>query len=139
LALAGATNSRTELFINGTSPGSETNDAEDMAQDSADDATEDENNRQTEPAYLPEPLPEPPKPKPTPKIYDSDSNRLQGTITLDVDPATNLIAVDTCPVIRTRTFIIGQEPRKYCGPEYHKKASASPPATAQRARPPNRN
>ena len=48
--------------------------------------------RQTEPAYLPEPLPEPPKPKPTAErpIYDGDSNRLQGTITLDVDPATGL-------------------------------------------------
>ena len=140
LAQADSTSTRAELFINGTSPGSGTNDAEDMAEDSADtDAAEDENNRQTQPAYLPEPLPEPPKPKPTPRIYDSDSNRLQGTITLDVDPATNLIAVDTCPVIRTKTFIIGQEPRKYCGPEYHKKASASPPATAQRARPPKRN
>ncbi|HEV2905123.1 MAG TPA: PBP1A family penicillin-binding protein, partial [Pyrinomonadaceae bacterium] len=139
LAQADSISSRAELFINGTSPGSGTNDAEDMAQDSSDaDATEDEINRQTEPASLPDPLPEPPKPKPTPKIYDGDSNRLQGTITLDVDPATGLIAVDTCPVIRTRTFMIGQEPRKYCGPEYHKKASASPPATAQRARPPNR-
>ena len=91
LAQADATSSRAELFINGTSPGSETNDAEDMAEDSSDgDGTEDENNPQTEPASLPDPLPEPPKPKPTPKIYDGDSSRLQGTITLDVDPATGL-------------------------------------------------
>ena len=59
-----------------------------------------------------------------------EANKLQGTITLDVDPATGLIAVDSCPVIRTKTFIIGQEPRKYCGPEYHKKAPP-PPATSR--------
>jgi hypothetical protein len=59
---------------------------------------------------------------------------LQGTITLDIDPTTGLIAVDSCPVIRTRTFIIGQEPKKYCGPEYHKKAQPSPPAPGTRAR-----
>jgi penicillin-binding protein 1B len=115
---------RSELFINGTAPGSENGEAnEDMADQTA-DGTEDETNRQTEPASLPpEPLPEPTKPKPTPKpkdIYDDDSStRLQGTITLDIDPATGLIAVDSCPVIRTKTFIIGQEPKKYCGPEYH--------------------
>jgi len=69
--------------------------------------------------------PEPPKPKPTPKAkdgYDDESaTKLQGTITLDIDPTTGLIAVDSCPVIRTKTFIIGQEPKKYCGPEYHNK------------------
>ena len=32
--------------------------------------------------------------------------------------------MDSCPVIKTRTFAIGQEPKKYCGPEYHKKAGA---------------
>jgi hypothetical protein len=74
----------------------------------------------------PELPPEPPKPKSTPKpkeIYDDEdsSTKLQGTITLDIDPTTGLIAVDSCPVIRTKTFIIGQEPKKYCGPEYHKK------------------
>ena len=82
--------------------------------------------------------PEAPRAKPTPKgelrpknnsrePYDGDSSpKLQGTITLDIDPTTGLIAVDSCPVIRTKTFIIGQEPKKYCGPEYHKKAQPSP-------------
>jgi penicillin-binding protein 1B len=131
LAQAGATTSRAEIFINGTSPGSET-DSEDMAQDASEtNGTEDEESKQTEPASLPEQRPESPKPKPTPKskeLYDGDSTKLQGTITLDVDPTTNLIAVDSCPVIRTKTFMIGQEPRKYCGPEYHKKPTPTPPA-----------
>jgi len=134
LAQADSINKRTEFFINGTSPGSEAADAnEDMAQEPADSEVEDnDRSRQIEPANLPEYQPEPTKPKPTPKpetkgksrdFYDGDStSRLQGTITLDVDPTTGLIAVDSCPVIRTKTFIIGQEPKKYCGPEYHKKA-----------------
>lgn len=48
-------------------------------------------------------------------------DQLQGTITLDIDPTTGLLAVQSCPVIRTRTFMIGTEPKKYCGPEYHRK------------------
>lgn len=147
IAKTETTSKRTELFINGTSPGSESAEAaDDMAeQPSEADGEENDRLRQTEPAGLPElPPPEPPKAKPTPKpksrdLYDGDSSsKLQGTITLDVDPTTGLIAVDSCPVIRTRTFIIGQEPKRYCGPEYHKKPSASPPATA-RARAPSRN
>jgi penicillin-binding protein 1B len=127
LAKADSESKRSEFFINGTAPGSENAETnEDMA-DQTSDGTEEETNRQTEPASLPPELPpEPPKPKSTPKpkeIYDDDdsSTKLQGTITLDIDPTTGLIAVDSCPVIRTKTFIIGQEPKKYCGPEYHKK------------------
>jgi penicillin-binding protein 1B len=147
LAKADSTSQRTELFINGTSPGSDSADAgDDMAeQPSETDGEENDRLRQTEPAGLPDLPPlEPPKAKPTPKpksrdLYDGDSSsKLQGTITLDVDPTTGLIAVDSCPVIRTKTFIIGQEPKRYCGPEFHKKPSASPPATA-RARAPSRN
>ena len=51
---------------------------------------------------------------------------LEGTITLDIDPATGLIAVETCPVIRTKTFVLGTEPKKYCGPEYHKRKTIEP-------------
>lgn len=144
IAKAEATSKRGELFINGTLPGSESTE---LTDDIAQEPTEDENATapQTEPAKLPEPPPlEPPRSKPTPKVetrkgdlresYDGDSPKLQGTITLDVDPATGLIAVENCPVIRTRTFIIGQEPRKYCGPEYHRKAQPSPPASSTRAR-----
>lgn len=145
-ALAESTNKRAELFINGTGPGSDGEVNEDMAQqpDSGDgeETTKDPN---IEPAVLPDTQPpEPPRAKPTPKTesrtrsdgrdsYEDGSPRLQGTITLDVDPTTSLIAVESCPVIRTRTFVIGQEPRKYCGPEYHKKPQPSP-AAATRSR-----
>ncbi len=134
VAKADAPNKRSEFFINGTSPSNEKAEGND---DFAKDASEDsEQNSQTEPASLP-PL-DSPKPKPTPKpdaktksrdYFDGDSSeRLQGTITLDIDPTTGLIAVDSCPVIRTKTFVIGQEPKKYCGPEYHnKKAQPTPP------------
>ena len=142
LAKVDTVTKRTELFINGTSPGSESAETtDDIAQDPSSQPEED---RQTEPAGLPEPQPsEPPKAKPTPKrdsktkspdLSDGESSeKLQGTITLDIDPTTGLIAVESCPVIRTKTFIIGQEPKKYCGPEYHKKAQPSP-ATTTRAR-----
>src|SRR6266702_752189 len=142
IAKAESLSKRPELFINGTSPGSESGETtDDIAQDPSSQPEED---RQTEPAGLPEPQPsEPPKAKPTPKrdsktkspdLSDGESSeKLQGTITLDIDPTTGLIAVDSCPVIRTRTFIIGQEPKKYCGPEYHKKAQPSS-ATTTRAR-----
>ncbi len=142
LAQADTTTKRPELFIGGTLPGSEKDETtEETAQEppAQIDGDETGKNPQTEPATLPEPLPtEPPRAKPTPRsrndsrdFYDGDpSPKLQGTITLDIDPTTGLIAVDSCPVIRTKTFIIGQEPKKYCGPEYHRKAQPSPaPAT----------
>jgi hypothetical protein len=134
LAKAETVTKRSELFISGTLPG-ET--VDDLALDPPMPA-----DPQTEPATLPDPLPtEPPRAKPTPKpkldsrdLSEGDS-RLQGTITLDIDPTTGLIAVDSCPIIRTKTFIIGQEPRKYCGPEYHKRAQPTPaPAPAARSR-----
>jgi penicillin-binding protein 1B len=138
IAQADSTNRRSELFISGTLPGSESVDGmEETAQDPAiTDGEETNKNPNIEPAVLPDtPTPDP-RAKPTPKTdsrsktdyYDGTSPRLQGTITLDIDPTTGLIAVDSCPVIRTRTFVIGQEPKKYCGPEYHKKAQPSPPA-----------
>jgi penicillin-binding protein 1B len=149
IATVDAVNKRAELFVNGTGPGSETLETtEDTAQEPATgDGKETNKNPNLEPAGLPDtPPPESPRAKSTPKIdsrskseghefYDgSSSPKLQGTITLDIDPTTGLIAVDSCPVIRTRTFIIGQEPRKYCGPEYHKKPQPSPPNTATRSR-----
>ena len=48
------------------------------------------------------------------------------TITLDIDPQTGLIAVETCPVIRTKTFVLGTEPKKYCGPKYHQHNTIEP-------------
>jgi penicillin-binding protein 1B len=137
VAQADSTTKRVELFINGTSPGEKSQGAEDTAEDSG---SSDEDT-QMEPASLPPDLPKP-KPTPTPKSdlktrpRTTDSyepaaiDKLQGTITLDIDPTTGLIAVDSCPVIKTRTFVIGQEPKKYCGPEYHRK----PPAPTPRPR-----
>jgi penicillin-binding protein 1B len=126
IAQADATTKRGEYFINGTLPGQT-----DGADDTAGNSSSNEEDSQIEPASLPPDLPRP-KPTPTPKSdvknkphvdsYEPATiDKLQGTITLDIDPSTGLIAVDSCPVIKTRTFAIGQEPNRYCGPEYHKK------------------
>ncbi|HZE64293.1 MAG TPA: penicillin-binding transpeptidase domain-containing protein, partial [Pyrinomonadaceae bacterium] len=142
IAQADSTNKRAELFVNGTGPGSENAEVtEEMAQQpGATDGQETNKDPSIEPAVLPDtPPPETPKAKPTPKndsrsksdgrdFYEDGSPKLQGTITLDIDPTTGLIAVESCPVIRTKTFVIGQEPKKYCGPEYHKKPQPSPTA-----------
>src|SRR5437588_7366598 len=131
LATAETTTKRPALFINGTTPG-ENKDSEDMASAS----TEEGSDSQTEPASLPQLETSKSKPTPTPRTnnksksrdsFDGDpAEKLKGTITLDIDPTTGLIAVDSCPVIRTKTFVIGQEPKKYCGPEYHKKNQPTP-------------
>ncbi|MDX6558190.1 MAG: penicillin-binding protein, partial [Blastocatellia bacterium] len=147
LAKADTITKRPEFFIGGTLPGENAAPADEMAQEppAESDGDGSSKNPQTEPATLPDLLPAepPPRAKPTPKndsrlnsreFNDGEASpKLQGTITLDIDPTTGLIAVDSCPVIRTKTFIIGQEPRKYCGPEYHKKAQPSP-APAARSR-----
>jgi penicillin-binding protein 1B len=114
------TEKRVEFFINGTGP----NDSE-LPQEEA------------TPVELPEPSPveqpyeEAPipmaSPTPTPKKAPSlPDSGLEGTITLDIDPQTGLIAVETCPVIRTKTFVLGTEPRKYCGPQYHQRNTIEP-------------
>jgi hypothetical protein len=59
-------------------------------------------------------------------MQDNGTTKLEGTITLDIDPTTGLIAVDTCPVIRTKTFPLGQEPHEYCGPEHHRGQTVRP-------------
>ena len=114
------TEKRVELFINGTGP---THDSEIPTEEAS-------------PQELPSPSPlddqtfEPPplptvSPTPTPRRVVPESG-LEGTITLDIDPATGLIAVETCPVIRTKTFVLGTEPKKYCGPDYHKRKTIEP-------------
>jgi penicillin-binding protein 1B len=122
------TDKRIELFLNGTSP-----------QVASDLAPEPEASPETdlppplppdqllppgglEPASLPSPRAKPPRSE----LRTGENGRLEGTITLDIDPTTGLIAVESCPVIRTRTFVLGTEPRKYCGPEYHQRPLASP-------------
>jgi penicillin-binding protein 1B len=142
---------RTELFIAGTAPT-----AESTADDSAD--MEDEAGDETEYEYVPAPeiapgtvvVPALPDASPTPRrrapglegrgVTQADgSTRLMGTITLDIDPTTGLIAAPSCPVIRSKTFQIGQEPRRYCGPEYHTGRTIAPSDTRPRVAPRNNN
>ena len=118
------TEKRTEYFINGTGPNH-------VAPDANAEASPTE---QPEVDSSPEPLPEiqptaTPPPLPSPKkIPVVPESKLEGTITLDIDPTTGLIAVESCPVIRTKTFVLGTEPKKYCGPEYHRGRAGDPSA-----------
>jgi len=118
---------RMELFINGTSPRASSNLSADE-----EPTPETEETPIPEYEYVPAPALEP-APAASPKVkqpkYESktgESGRLEGTITLDIDPSTGLIAVESCPVIRTRTFVLGSEPRRYCGPDYHYRPGAAP-------------
>jgi penicillin-binding protein 1B len=140
LAAADSLTKRTELFINGTAPEAAqtpTNDVElpqPLNNNDGGDYT-------FEPAPLPEPqatATPPARNRPAPKLEDQnlyenrDGTHLQGTITLDIDPTTGLIAAPTCPIIRTKTFPIGQEPRQYCGPQYHNGKTVPPVTTRPR-------
>jgi penicillin-binding protein 1B len=117
LAKADDPNKRAELFINGTGPTAAS--TETAAETATPEPTPESS---VDPNSQPEPPPAP-SPKPTARADRRgafpDESTMQGTITLDIDPTTGLIAVDTCPVIRTRTFALGTEPKKYCGPEHH--------------------
>lgn len=119
---------RIELFINGTSAqGASTVEPEEEASPETEEV---------EPPLTDEVLP-PPPPEPSPgaspkvrqpryETRSTETGRLEGTITLDIDPSTGLIAVESCPVIRTRTFVLGTEPKRFCSPEYHRGPAASP-------------
>lgn len=145
LATAESANKRTELFINGTAPTAA------GEEETVEETTEPEALPETEPSPPPpyeyEPAPptdtlppdNPPRKGQSPKLegrgvpQGDGTTRLEGTITLDIDPATGLIAdPSVCPVIRSKTFAIGQEPRKYCGPEYHNGKTIQPAATRPR-------
>ncbi|HEX8072512.1 MAG TPA: PBP1A family penicillin-binding protein [Pyrinomonadaceae bacterium] len=129
---------RTELFINGTAPTEQS--TEPLDEDAPADEPGEEDGYTFEPAPAPlgdaaAPAPTPPHGRTsTPRLegrgvtQPDGTSRLMGTITLDIDPTTGLLAAPTCPVIRTKTFVIGQEPRRYCGPEYHSGKNASLPA-----------
>lgn len=121
---------RLELFINGTSPqGASIEEPETEPTPESDEAlppTGDEG--------LPPPLSEP-SPAGSPRVrqpkYEtrsSETGRLEGTITLDIDPTTGLIAVESCPVIRTRTYVLGTEPKRFCAPEYHQRPASPQPS-----------
>ena len=122
---------RMELFINGTASATEP-----LSTPEEEPTPEDET---TLPSPAPsvdyEPVPAP-SPTATPRraIGPTEPNapRLEGSITLDIDPSTGLIAVETCPVIRTKTFVIGTEPRQYCGPQYHRQRTNDPSGTRPR-------
>jgi penicillin-binding protein 1B len=121
---------RVELFINGTGPGSgETEMPEEEV------TPEEEASPTPAEVEIPSPSPAPssPRSRNEPRAgYPNESGRLEGTITLDVDPSTGLIAVESCPVVRTKTFVLGTEPKKYCGPEYHKPRTGDSSGTRPR-------
>jgi len=115
------TEKRVEFFINGTTP----------SQTSGTPAEEATPAELPEPSPLEQPYQEAPIPLPSPspsprRAPPLPSTGLEGTITLDIDPTTGLIAVESCPVIRTKTFVLGTEPKKYCGPQYHQRNTIEP-------------
>ena len=119
---------RIELFINGTTSATTPDPTPEEEPTPEDETLDTIPEPGTE--YVPTPFP---SPTVTPRrSADVNSPRLEGTITLDIDPATGLIAVETCPVIRTKTFVIGSEPRQYCGPEYHRPRTTDPSGTRPR-------
>jgi penicillin-binding protein 1B len=120
---------RVEFFINGTGPNNAaTTEPAEPSPDEQEIPTPDETLPEV---TLPEssPSPSPPRSRAT---AAPDGPRLEGTITLDIDPTSGLIAVETCPVIRTKTFVLGTEPKKFCGPEYHKVKTVDPGASRPR-------
>jgi len=126
----GDTEKRVELFINGTGP----NHAADTATDEATPEEEPLPSPRTDLPIDEGPLPPIPSPSPTPRRAPTlPDSRLEGTITLDIDPTTGLIAVESCPVIRTKTFVLGTEPKKYCGPQYHQHNTIIPGETRPRS------
>lgn len=122
----GDTEKRTEFFLNGTGPNHATS--------AEPDASPNDELPEAEAPQDTSDVPPPPLPtlSPSPRSTPQDGARLEGTITLDIDPTTGLIAVESCPVVRTKTFVLGTEPRKYCGPEYHRSRSIEPGASRPR-------
>jgi penicillin-binding protein 1B len=116
------TEKRVELFINGTGPN---NLAELPDEEMSPEELPSPSPLTDQPYEVPPPPTASPSPSPR-KAPSGPAPGLEGTITLDIDPATGLIAVETCPVIRTKTFVLGTEPKKYCGPDYHKRKTIEP-------------
>jgi penicillin-binding protein 1B len=111
---------RVEFFITGTGPNTESTAT---AEPSPGEQVEPSPEATIPEEPLPQVSPSPPKAKPN---ATPDGARLEGTITLDIDPTTGLIAVESCPVVRTRTYVLGTEPKRFCGPEYHKVKTVDP-------------
>jgi penicillin-binding protein 1B len=106
---------RKELFISGTVPGG-------VRPPLPEDGTEAPPVPDITP-YDPDLEPSPAVPDdqgvPAPRSTSRNVTIENGTVTVDIDPTTGLLAASTCPVIRTKTYIIGKEPHQYCGPQYH--------------------
>ena len=148
LAGPGAAERRTELFVRGTAPTQESLAPDESATPeelSPPDADLPLTDPTPGPVYVP-PYPEespPPGRRGRAEMESRSENdpdrptRLTGTVTLDIDPTTGLIAAPTCPVIRSKTFAIGAEPRRRCGPQYHQNQTIIPSETRpRRASPP---
>jgi penicillin-binding protein 1B len=121
---------RTELFINGTLPTPTSTEA--AEEEATPDGEEEIIPESGDPGPTPQLAPTAtPRPRPAPRAGE-DGARLEGSITLDIDPSTGLIAVETCPIVRTKTFVIGTEPRTYCGPEYHRGRTVDPAVSRPR-------
>jgi penicillin-binding protein 1B len=144
---------RAEFFVSGTAPTEQSSaPPEELPEEGTEPGDEGDLNYQpaplppgaTEAPVFPDPAPTPRGGRTTPRLegrgvaQPDGSTRLLGTITLEIDPTTGLIAAATCPVIRTKTFQIGTEPRRYCGPEYHTGQTIAPSGTRpRRVGPPN--
>ncbi len=143
-----ATEKRSELFIKGSAPTAESLEPDESA--TPEEPTQPDADLPL-PDASPGPVYVPPYPEETPPPARRDrpappgrgegdeegASRLTGTVTLDIDPTTGLIAAPTCPVIRTQTFRIGTEPHKRCGPQYHQNQTIVPSETRpRRASPP---
>jgi penicillin-binding protein 1B len=114
---------RVEFFIHGTGPNDDSElPAEEATPVELPSPSPFEQPYQEAPIPLASPLP---SPRRAPTLPDSG---LEVTITLDIDPQTGLIAVETCPEIRTKTLVLGTEPKKYCGPQYHQRNTIEPAA-----------
>jgi penicillin-binding protein 1B len=147
LAAAGSTDKRTELFVRGTAPT--------QASEPEESPTPEDMSipNEGDPDAIPTPVPlqVPPLPEETPPsgrrrgedgrgaTVPLDPSRLTGTVTLDIDPTTGLIAAPTCPVVRTKTFVIGTEPHRHCGPQYHQNQTIIPSETRPRRAQPSQS
>jgi penicillin-binding protein 1B len=141
------TEKRTELFIKGSAPTAESLESDESATPEElplPDAGLPLPDATPGPVYVP-PYPEEAPPparrdRTAPPGRGEDegegASRLTGTVTLDIDPTTGLIAAPTCPVIRAQTFRIGAEPHRRCGPQYHQNQAIIPSERPRRASPP---
>jgi penicillin-binding protein 1B len=147
-------NRRAEFFINGTAPIApiEPTGEEELPLEGETDEEFDYGPAPTLPTTpggtIPPPMPSPgdgtspPRRGRAPTLegtgvqQDDGSTRLLRTISVDICPTTRLLAAPTCPVVRTQTFAVGQEPHRYCGPENHGGiiTSLPPPSSSSRPR-----